>query len=190
VIITPVQYTDVPIVNDIAITIPASAPSMRPRNAIFNYFTLIGTVPAPVQITLSVTPYNPFWVEVWLDSTRLLNTNPQSPEFTISENVMTFNSITTGNLVIVIDTEPLPYYAANIIHSTQIQRDAYGAISLRSEPVALTQPWHGYVRLSGDRKYLVYVPDIGFTGIDTFSWTLMTQNGQVGAAKCTRITVV
>lgn len=57
-------------------------------------------------------------------------------------------------------------------------------ISLYSEPVVLTQPYHGYVRLTTDRKSMAYIPDKNYVGNDTFSWTLITQHGQIGDPKC------
>lgn len=268
-IVTPVQYLDIPTVNDINITIPASDSTWRPRNAIYNYFYLTGLDPyttATVQNTgpisstglfflngwdynpapglqfvrpgwfvdnhvgwvvsavdenletititggkfdawewysfsgtipsksfsvkLTAVPYNVYWVEVWVNGWRFLNTDNAKPRFIVSGDLIIFTEPVVGDIMVVIDTEPLPYFRANTAHSTQIQRDAFGPISLRSEPVLLTQPRHGYVRLSGDRKFLVYVPDPGFTGKDTYSWTLMTQDGQLGAAKCAMITVV
>lgn len=49
-----------------------------------------------------------------------------------------------------------------------------------SEPVVLAQPCHGFVRLSRDRRGLVYVPRAGFRGYDVFGYTLMSQHGQMG----------
>jgi hypothetical protein len=270
VITTPVQYLDIPTVNDITITVPASDSTWEPRYAIYNYFYLTGVeafTTTPVQntgpishtglfilggwvynpgpglqfvqpgwkvvnqpgwvvsavdpdeqtititggkfeagqwysfsgtkplnttsIKLSVVPYNIYWVEIWLNGWRFLNTDHLKPRYIISGNgTIFFTEQVTGHIMVVIDTRPLQYFGANTAYSTQIQRDAFGPISLRSEPVILTQPRHGYVRLSADRKFLVYVPDPGFTGKDTYNWTLMTQNGQLGAAKCAQITVV
>ena len=67
----------------------------------------------------------------------------------------------------------------------------YTAISngLYSEPVVLTEPMHGYARLSADRQSIVYVPNYKYVGMDTFSWTLITQHGQVGEPKCVYIRV-
>lgn len=67
----------------------------------------------------------------------------------------------------------------------------YTAISngLYSEPIVLTEPAHGYARLSADRQSIVYVPSYKYTGMDTFSWTLITQHGQVGEPKCVYIRV-
>lgn len=58
-----------------------------------------------------------------------------------------------------------------------------------SEPVVLNQPNFGYVRLSADRKRMVYVPFPNFEGSDSFSYTLMTQRGQAGMPKCVYIDV-
>ena len=268
-ITTPVQYLDIPTVNDINITISASDSTWQPRNAVYNYFYLTGVeayTTQPVQNTgpisftglfflngwdynpgpglqyvqpswsvvnqpswsvtavdadletititggkfeagqyysfsgtiptktlfvkLSVVPYNVYWVEVWLNGWRFLNTDARKPRYIISEDLLIFTERVVGDIMVVIDTQPLPYFGANTAYSTQIQRDAFGPISLRSEPVILTQPRNGYVRLSADRKFLVYVPDPGFTGKDTYNWTLMTQDGQLGPAKCAQITVV
>lgn len=62
-------------------------------------------------------------------------------------------------------------------------------ISLYSEPVIITQPQHGYARLSGDRQSIAYVPNVGYKGNDTFSWAMINQHGQIGAPKCIQIKV-
>lgn len=62
-------------------------------------------------------------------------------------------------------------------------------IGLYSEPVIITQPYHGYVRLSTDRKSMAYVPDKNYVGNDTFSWSLINQHGQIGEPKCCNIRV-
>jgi hypothetical protein len=156
------------------------------------WYSFSGTTPVKDSfIKLSVIPYNVYWVEIWLNGWRFLNTDNLKPRYIISGNgTIFFTEQVVGDIMVVIDTEPLQYFGANTLYSKEIQRDAFGPISLRSEPVLLTQPRHGYVRLSADRKFLVYVPNPGFTGKDTYNWTLMTQNGQLGAAKCAIITVV
>jgi hypothetical protein len=62
-------------------------------------------------------------------------------------------------------------------------------ISLYAEPVIITQPQHGYARLTGDRQGIAYVPDVGYKGNDTFSWALINQHGQIGAPKCAQIRI-
>lgn len=54
------------------------------------------------------------------------------------------------------------------------------------EPVVLTQPCFGYVRLTKDRKNLIYVPRPTFKGYDVFGYTMISQHGQMGLpASCT-----
>lgn len=62
-------------------------------------------------------------------------------------------------------------------------------IGLYSEPVIITQPYHGYARLTTDRKGIAYVPDLNYVGGDAFSWALINQHGQIGDPKCVYISV-
>jgi hypothetical protein len=62
-------------------------------------------------------------------------------------------------------------------------------ISLYSEPVIITQPYYGYARLTTDRQSIAYTPNIGFIGVDTFSWALINQHGQIGDPKCVTIQI-
>ena len=62
--------------------------------------------------------------------------------------------------------------------------------SLYCEPIVLSQPEHGYAKLSVDRKSMVYVPNPDYVGYDSFSYTLITQHGQIGMPKCIFIEVV
>lgn len=62
-------------------------------------------------------------------------------------------------------------------------------ISLYAEPVIITQPQHGYARLTGDRQGIAYVPDVNYKGNDTFSWAMINQHGQIGAPKCVQIRI-
>jgi len=52
--------------------------------------------------------------------------------------------------------------------------------ALYAEPLVLCEPCYGYVRVSKNRKELVYVPRKNFKGYDVFTYTLMTQHGQIG----------
>lgn len=59
-----------------------------------------------------------------------------------------------------------------------------------SEPMVLAQPQNGYVRISSDRKSMVYVPFPDFVGEDAFTYTLLTQHGQSGQAKSVYVEVM
>jgi hypothetical protein len=60
---------------------------------------------------------------------------------------------------------------------------------LYAEPIVITQPVHGYARLSTDRRKIVYVPDVNFAGTDYFKWSMITQHGQIGDPICIEVTV-
>lgn len=62
-------------------------------------------------------------------------------------------------------------------------------ISLYTEPVIITQPQHGYARLTGDRQSIAYVPSVGYKGNDTFSWAMINQHGQISSPKCVQIKI-
>lgn len=62
--------------------------------------------------------------------------------------------------------------------------------ALWSDPIAITQPMNGYVRLTEDRRNFLYVPNRNFKGNDGFVYTLITQHGQIGQPKYISITVV
>ena len=49
-----------------------------------------------------------------------------------------------------------------------------------AEPLVLTEPCYGHVRLTKDRKNLVYTPRPGFRGYDVFGYTMITTHGQIG----------
>ena len=58
-----------------------------------------------------------------------------------------------------------------------------------AEPVVLSQPCYGYVRVSKNRMGLVYVPRKNFKGWDVFSYTLLSQHGQPGKPACITVNV-
>lgn len=61
--------------------------------------------------------------------------------------------------------------------------------SQRVEPVVLTQPLWGYARLTKDRQGILYVPYRMFQGTDAFTYTLITQTGQIGEPKVITVDV-
>ena len=61
--------------------------------------------------------------------------------------------------------------------------------ALYAEPLVLRQPEWGYVRLTQDRRNLLYVPPVNFYGYDVFTYTMITQHGQIGQPRCCRIEV-
>jgi hypothetical protein len=184
-IVTPVAFVDIPTVDDIDVGITKNFDRPAPREAQFYNFTLVNTS----IIYLPTTPFNANWVEIWHNNWRVINTDPQSPRYIINGNQIILNDIDQGALLVVVETNPLPYYGASIIRVTNVQRDSYGSLSLFCEPVIMSQPANGYIRLTADRQSIAYVPNYKYVGTDTFLWTLITQNGQMGQAKCARVKV-
>jgi hypothetical protein len=184
-VVTPIEYVDIPTVDDIDVGITKNFDRPAPREAQFYDFTLVNNN----VIILPITPFNADWVEVWHGHWRIINTDPNSPRYIVNGNQVILNDIDQGRITVVVELNPLPYYGASIIRVTNVQRDQYGQTSLFCEPILLSQPQYGYVRLTADRKSIAYVPNYLYVGRDTFLWTLMTQHGQLGQAKCARVKV-
>jgi hypothetical protein len=184
-VITPIEYVDIPTVDDIDVGITKNFDRPAPREAQFYDFTLINNN----VIILPITPFNADWVEVWHNNWRVINTDPNSPRYIVNGNQVILNDIDQGRITVVVEINPLPYHAASIIRVTNVQRDSYGRTSLFCEPVIMSQPQNGYIRLTADRQSIAYVPNFRYIGTDTFLWTLITQNGQMGQAKCARVKV-
>jgi len=61
--------------------------------------------------------------------------------------------------------------------------------SFYCEPIVINQPNFGYVRITSDRKKMIYYPFPNYIGMDSFSYTLMTQHGQAGMTKAVYVKV-
>ena len=90
----------------------------------------------------------------------------------------------TNNPVVVDATDTK---AINLYNSFLNVRVGVGKYS---EPIVISQPQHGYVRITSDRKKFAYVPFPDYEGLDSFTYTLMTQTGQIGPPKCVYINVI
>lgn len=110
-------------------------------------------------------------------------------------------TIFNGNYQVISNTRGSVSFRSNVVAVTSMQVkgkiSGFGnitvsetqGIGIYSEPVVITQPLHGYARLSTDRKSIAYVPNVGYVGNDTFSWTMITQHGQVGVPECVNIKI-
>ena len=58
-----------------------------------------------------------------------------------------------------------------------------------AEPMVLSQPQHGYVRITQDRRHMAYVPFPDYAGVDAFTYTLLSQTGQAGQPKSVYVEV-
>lgn len=108
-----------------------------------------------------------------------------------------------GNFKVISSTADTVLFRGNIVAAAGTSMDVPGkisgfgngivkqtvAIGLYSEPVIITQPYHGYARLTADRQGIAYIPDVNYVGNDAFSWALINQHGQIGDPRCVNIRV-
>jgi hypothetical protein len=106
--------------------------------------------------------------------------------FQVSASTMGSVEYTTAapNLATLSETGFVSGYATTVSFYKNITNSVY------AEPIIITQPLHGYARLTSDRKSIAYTPNTYFKGNDTFSWALITQHGQVGVPKCLYVKVL
>jgi hypothetical protein len=152
-------------------------------------------------LTLPWTPSNPNWVEVYVDGFRMVNASYNFGEtrnaFTISNKVISFSGPVDGLVQVINDR----FFRYDFPEDNYIRvSNSQGAktkntvpgnylASYFCEPVVLTQPYNGFARLTDDRKSVVYVPNYNFVGQDTFSYTVLSDRGQIAEPKCVYITV-
>jgi len=163
-----------------------------------------------IQVPLERKEYTEFLLEEWpiqggtvVGRKYKVNYKPGAT-FYANSNVQIYGcepNIFNGFWQISSSDAGAVYFESNVLARTSMIKngtisgvanvtlDVHVSNGLYSEPVILTQPYNGYARLSTDRRTIVYVPKIGFTGNDTFSWTMMTQHGQVGIPKCCYVKV-
>ena len=73
------------------------------------------------------------------------------------------------------------------LHNTYLAQRIGSA--LYCDPIVIHQPNFGYVRITADRKKMIYYPFPNFVGMDSFSYTLLTQHGQAGPTKSVYVDV-
>lgn len=154
------------------------------------------------QIIVNPPPYNIHWVEVWVDDFRLVNTSLDFGQthtaYEVSlDGVVTLTTPVTEGTIKVICDGPFNYvmdeytiYVSNE-QGAKTKNTVAGQVlaSYFCEPVILSMPVKGYVRLSDNRRDLIYVPPEGFEGYDAFSYAVYTDRGQLSEPKCIYITV-
>jgi len=140
-------------------------------------------------------------VSVYVDGFRMLNQTFDFGEtwssFTAQGDFLYFNEPVTGTVQIFVDkpwSYVLPeqhYIRVNNVQGGKTKAtnpgDLYGGTFC--EPFILTLPVNGYVRLTDDRTSLVYVPNQGFEGYDAFSYSVITDRGQIADPKCVNVKV-
>lgn len=150
---------------------------------------------ATTTISLGMTPLIKEWVEVYLDGFRLVNSTlnfgDTHTSYEINGTNLTFNKPVTGHVIIIIDTQlcqVLP--AENYLTVTNVQgaktssKNPGTLVATYCEPVIMSLPHSGYARITDDRMSILYVPNSNFEGFDSFSYTVLTDRGQIANPRC------
>ena len=181
----------IPFANDIELSVSSNISTYNRGANIYST-----TANNAFQISLPFLPLCTELTEVFVNHMRLINPKVQDiiggtqyQEYNVSDNNIDFENSLTGDIRIVCEMQPMPEYNAITILINNSQGFKSAGISLFHEPVVLTEPLHGYARLSFDRKELIYQPKLNFIGQDSFSYTLINNQGQYGKPKCIFITV-
>lgn len=162
------------------------------------------TIDASVEIpglTLDEAPTHIRWVEVYVDGFRLHNSTLDFDEtyqaYELDGNNINFKTPVTGQIE-VYSYEPWTYVMpeANYIRVNNVQGAKTRArnpgelfTGTFCEPLILTLPQNGYVRLTDDHQDLVYVPNSNFEGYDAFSYSVITERGQLADPKCVYVKI-
>jgi len=140
-------------------------------------------------------------VSVYVDGFRMLNQTFDFGKtwsaFTVQGDFLYFNEPVTGTVQIFVDkpwSYVLPdqnYISVNNVQGGKTKATNPGEVfgGTFCEPFILTLPTNGYVRLTDDRKRLVYVPNQNFVGYDAFSYSVITDRGQIADPKCVNVKV-
>lgn len=153
------------------------------------------------SVTLGDTPTHIRWVDVYLDGFRLFNSTldfDQSYQtYELNGRDIVFKTPVTGQLQI-ISYRPWEYVMpeANYIRVNNVQGAKTKArnpgdlfTGTFCEPLILTLPQNGFVRLTDDHQDLVYVPESNFEGYDAFSYSVITERGQLADPKCVYVKI-
>lgn len=136
---------------------------------------------------------------VFVDQTEytVANANVLIANTYVDVTEVTFANIPTANANVQIN-----YVPSGASYQFEVMREpgtingiATDFLSMRiesalyAEPIVISEPVHGYARLTTDRRKIAYVPNAGFEGIDYFKWSMVTQHGQVGDPICIEVVV-
>jgi hypothetical protein len=181
----------IPFFEDIEITVPKNIISYNRGEQVF-----IPTSNTSYQIELPFTPLCTELTEIYVNGLRRINRRLQNvpggavySDYNVYGNKINLTDPLSGDIKIICEMQPAPEYNVTVMEIDNTQGYLSAGISLFFEPVVMSEPMNGYARLSIDRKELVYQPKLGFVGQDSFSYTLINNQGQFGTPKCVYINV-
>lgn len=152
-------------------------------------------------VTLPSDPASVNMVSVFLDGFRMVNQTSDFGKTYSHYNVvgdqLTFKEPVTGKIDIFVDSlfswtlDKAFYLNVQNVQGAKTKATNPGECFAGTfcEPMILTLPLNGYVRVSNDHKSLIYVPKNAFSGYDTFSYTVITDRGQIANPKCVYVRV-
>lgn len=197
-----------PIANDIELTVYVNEPTLEfPVIMGRNELSFTYTMALTTQLEVPWKIPGPLMVEIYKDGIRVINRStdfgtthldPPQLTYSIDGQMITFNQPVAGEIKVICDQRieprvPKEYIITfdNIFGGETVapeMDETYAATWI--EPVICTQPYNGFARLTDDRKSIIYVPNPGYLGEDSFSYTLINLRGQTAETKCIYITVV
>ena len=175
-------------------------PITIPRMGYHTSFVIPSSDPVS-EVTINYQVFNVEWASVFVDGFRIVNTTLDFgndwTQYSLEGNQLIFSNPISGTIDVFYDgpwtyTLPDAYY----INVTNVQGaktvglnpgDLYAGTFC--EPMILSLPTNGFVRLTDDHLSLVYVPNQGFHGTDAFSYTVLTDRGQIAAPQCVYVTI-
>jgi hypothetical protein len=148
-----------------------------------------------MSLDLPFTPTSYQWCEIYVEGVRLVNVDNA---YTVTGKRITFKAPVTGRVKVICDTVTCPT-GRTIVSFDKYDRiqgtvdrprlDSKLEIGSVCNLVIITQPLYGYARLSDDQMGVVYVPNTGYIGTDTFSLALLSHMGQESVIRCVYIDV-
>jgi hypothetical protein len=167
------------------------------RNAQVFSVTLDGPT---TEIELPWIPSSPEWVEIWQDGFRVVNQTLDFGEtrvYKVEDHIITFMEPIEGFIKVVAEQEF--YYNMDESYFVRVSNEqgaktknttpGQAKVAYNCEPIILTEPLYGEAMLTPDRKSILYIPGYNFIGDDAFSYTVITDRGQIAEPKCVNINI-
>ena len=165
-------------------------------------------VVAKSRFQLPMIPACEAWVDIFIDGVGVVNKEVakeisgygyRHSAFDLEDDEIVFTTpITAGEVLIVIHTQmsEAAYKSVDMISAcrqkSEIWQDGMDYnVSIDCRLVLLTRPVHGWVKINAvDRLGFEYSPKVGYYGADTFSYKLVSRDGQESEPKCCYISIV
>lgn len=156
----------------------------------------VGIIDTQGRVNLPFVPLSEQWIQVYVEGQVVYNMEWERQFYMLDSNTIQFaQHYANKSVLIIVDTKDDVPSWATIIPFTNIQGAKRNALAMEyyaatwCEPIIITQPVNGWVRLTSDRASLGYVPNTGFRGNDAFAFSLISQRGQIGMTVCVDVVV-